>query len=196
MYRDWALHDVKGNRKYLTADERQAFFDAIPHALTDRNGREKRTFAMMLYYSGCRISEALEVTCGRIDYEGEAVQFRTLKRKKQSFRYVPLPSSFLEKLDDVHHIKDIVKKDPDKKVWDFNRKTGWSAIKAVMEKAGIEGTQATAHGLRHSFVIAHQQIKTPPHMIQKWAGWTSTQMLGIYGQALGVEERDLAKQIW
>ena len=196
MHRDWDLYDADGNRKYLTADERKRFFDAIPEALTDRNGREKRTFALMLYYSGCRISEALEVTTGRIKYEREGVVFRTLKRKKQSFRFVPLPSPFLDKLDDVHHIKDFVEKEPDKKVWSFNRKTGWSAIKSVMEKAGIKGAQATAHGLRHSFVIAHQQIKTPPHMIQEWLGWSSTQMLGVYGRAFGNEERDLASGIW
>ena len=117
MHRDWDLYDADGNRKYLTADERKRFFDAIPEALTDRNGREKRTFALMLYYSGCRISEALEVTTGRIKYEREGVVFRTLKRKKQSFRFVPLPSPFLDKLDDVHHIKDFVEKEPDKKVW-------------------------------------------------------------------------------
>jgi len=196
MIQDWDLYDAQGNRKYLTADERQRFFDAIPKALTDKNGRQKRTFAMMLYYSGCRISEALEVTCSRIEYERQGVVFRTLKRKKQSFRFVPLPYSFLDKLDDVHHIKDFVEKEPDKKVWSFNRKTGWSAIKAVMDEAGINGAQATAHGLRHSFVIAHQQIKPPPHMIQEWAGWTSTQMLGVYGRAFGEEERNLASQIW
>ena len=133
MIQDWDLYDAQGNRKYLTADERQRFFDAIPKALTDKNGRQKRTFAMMLYYSGCRISEALEVTCSRIEYERQGVVFRTLKRKKQSFRFVPLPYSFLDKLDDVHHIKDFVEKEPDKKVWSFNRKTGWSAIKAVMD---------------------------------------------------------------
>ena len=196
MHRDWDLYDAEGNRKYLTADERKRFFHAIPEALTDRNGREKRTFALMLYYSGCRISEALEVKTGRIKYDREGVVFRTLKRKKQSFRFVPLPSLFLDKLDDVHHIKDFVEKQPDKKVWSFNRKTGWSAIKSVMEKAGIKGAQATAHGLRHSFVIAHQQIKTPPHMIQEWLGWSSTQMLGVYGRAFGAEERDLASGIW
>ncbi|MEN0045675.1 MAG: site-specific integrase [Bacteroidota bacterium] len=193
MIKDWDLYDAQGNRKYLTAEERQKFYDAIPDAL----GREKRTFALMLYYSGCRISEALEVTCSRIDYDREGVVFRTLKRKKQVFRFVPLPSPFLEKLDDVHHVKDVAKKkSADNKIWSFNRKTGWSAIKSVMEKAGIEGAQATAHGLRHSFVIAHQQNKTPPHMIQEWAGWSSTQMLGVYGRAFGEEERNLASQIW
>jgi len=33
-------------------------------------------------------------------------------------------------------------------------------------------------------------------MIQQWAGWTSTEMLAVYGKALGAEERDLAEGIW
>jgi integrase len=189
---DWDLYDNQGNRKYLTAEERQRFFDAIPMALD----REKRTFALMLYYSGARISEVLALTCGRIDYEREGAVFKNLKRKNQVFRFVPLPSPFLEKLDDVHRVKDFQCKKDENLIWSFNRKTGWSAIKAVMDKAGIEGAQATAHGLRHSFVIAHQQSKTPPHMIQAWAGWTTTQMLGVYGRAFGEEERDLASSIW
>ena len=57
---EWDLYDEHGNRKYLTPEEREAFFKAIPNALD----REKRTFALMLYYSGCRISEALAVTHG------------------------------------------------------------------------------------------------------------------------------------
>lgn len=105
-------------------------------------------------------------------------------------------SPFLEKLDDVHRVKDFQSKKDDQLIWSFNRKTGWSTIKSVMDKAGIEGAQATAHGLRHSFVIAHQQNKTPPHMIQAWAGWTTTQMLGVCGRAFGEEERELASGIW
>lgn len=136
------------------------------------------------------------MTCGRIDYKRQGVVLRTLKRNKKVFRFVPLPSRFMEKLDDVHHVTDFVRKKPGKLVWPFNRQTGWNAIKAVMKKADIEGAQATAHGLRHSFVIAHQQIKTPPNMIQQWLGWASTDMLGVYGQALGEEERELAAKLW
>lgn len=62
---DWDLYDKQSKRKYLTAEERQRFFEAIPLALD----REKRTFALMLYYPGARISEVLALTCGRIDYE-------------------------------------------------------------------------------------------------------------------------------
>ena len=109
---------------------------------------------------------------------------------------MPLPDRFLEKLDDVHHIKDMVKKTPDEKLWSFGRTIGWSAIKSVMAHAGIEGAQAVPHGLRHGFVIAHQQIKTPPHMIQQWAGWRTTEMLEVYARAMGAEERELAGGIW
>lgn len=194
----WELYDAQGNRKYMTAEEREAFLNAIPGALNGHSGRIKRTFILLLYYSGCRITEALELTAGRIDYDQQGAVFRTLKRmkKKNTFRFVPLPSPFMDKLDDVHHIKDFAHKDPDRAIWNFSRQTGWRAVKDVMEHAGIKGIQATAHGLRHSFVIAHQQRKTPPHMIQAWAGWTSAQMLSVYGRVFGDEEREMAAQIW
>ena len=197
MY-DWDLYDEQGNRKYLTAVERKAFFKSITPALIDKNKRNKRTFALMLYYTGCRISEGLHITYKNIDYSRHGVVLRTLKRhtKKKIYRFVPLPEDFLIKLDDVHHVKDIIKKTPEERIWTFGRTTGWSTIKSIMEYADIEGAQATAHGLRHSFVIAHQQIKTPPQMIKQWAGWTSTDMLEIYGRALGAEERELAGGIW
>ena len=114
---DWDLYDSEGNRKYLTAEERTAFFKSITPALPDSKGRTKRTFALLLYYTGCRISEGLGVTAKNIDYSRKGVVFKTAKQrsKKVKYRFVPLPDRFLEKLDDVHHIKDIVKKTPDKK---------------------------------------------------------------------------------
>ncbi len=197
MY-NWDLYDEGGNRKYLTAAERKAFFESIAPALLHSSGRTKRTFAMLLYYTGCRISEGLNITNKNIDYVRKGVVVQTLKRrsKKKVYRFVPLPDTFLEKLDDVHYIKDMIKRQPNEKLWRFGRTTAWSVIKKVMAHADIDGAQATAHGLRHSFVIAHQQIKTPPHMIQQWAGWSSTEMLEVYGRALGAEERKLAEGIW
>ena len=152
----------------------------------------------MQYYTRCRISEGLNITAKNIDYSRKGVVIKTSKQRagKIKYRFIPLPDRFLEKLDDVHHIKDLVKKKPHQKLWMFGRTTGWSAIKKVMTQAGIEGAQAMPHGLRHGFVIAHQQIKTPPHMIKEWAGWATTEMLEVYARAMGAEERNLAKEIW
>ncbi|MEM1135017.1 MAG: site-specific integrase [Bacteroidota bacterium] len=192
---DWSLFDKYGNRKYLTLEERQQFFESVPKAL----GREQRPFALMLYWSGCRISEALAVQVGHIDYSRRGVVFKTLKRRKDVYRFVPLPDAYLEKLDDVYDIKERQKKqkkDREERIWSFNRKSGWRHIKAVMGEAEIEGVQATPKGLRHSFVIAHQQNKTPANMIQSWLGWSTPAMLGVYGAAIGQEERNLASVLW
>jgi integrase len=81
-------------------------------------------------------------------------------------------------------------------IWDFGRTTGWRVISAVMGEAGIEGVQATPKGLRHSFVIQHQELGTPEHMIQKWAGWASRDMMEVYGRAVGQEETAIAQRLW
>lgn len=71
------LFDQAGNRKYLTADERRAFLKAA-----DRAPREVRTFCHLLRFSGCRISEALALTCDRIDFANGTVTFESLKKRR------------------------------------------------------------------------------------------------------------------
>lgn len=189
---EWDLYDEDGNRKYLTLGEREQYFTSIPKTLD----RDRRTFALLLYYTGCRISEGLAVTHSRIDYAKKGVVFQTLKRRKKTFRFVPLPGHFLEKLDDVHKVKDFQKDQPKEKLWSFGRTTAWRCISNVMDEAGIVGVQATPKGLRHSFVIHHQELGTPEHMIQRWLGWASRDMIEVYGKAVGKEERALAAKLW
>src|SRR3954470_17855671 len=96
------LYDTKGSRKYLNQQERQSFEQAAKEA-----EREVRTFCLMLLYSGCRISEALELSARKIDFTSRAVVFRTLKKRgdKKVYRPVPLPDHFLDELNLVHNLK-------------------------------------------------------------------------------------------
>lgn len=195
---EYDLFDELGNRKYLTVEERQRYFESVEPALPKSLDREKRTFALLLYYTGCRISEGLGVANGHVDYSKKGVVFKTLKRRKTIYRFVPLSASFLTKLDDVHRVKDYQKErggkmDP---IWSFGRTTAWKLIKAVMDWANIEGAQATPKGLRHSFVIQHMALGTPGHMIQRWLGWASRDMMEVCGRATGAEEHDLASKLW
>ena len=88
MTNEMRLFDDIGGRLYLTAEERQAFYKA---AL--KEPRNVRTFCHMLYYTGCRISEALQLPFEKVDLSAQHVVLRTLKRRKQHFRAVPLPES-------------------------------------------------------------------------------------------------------
>jgi integrase/recombinase XerD len=192
MQEDWDLLDINGQRKYLTQSEREVYFSAIDKSLV----REKRTFALLLYYTGCRVSEATSLKFTNIDFASGCVILKTLKQRKVKFRSIPVPESFLIKLDDVHKVKDKKGNEAEGVVWGFKRRTAYSAIKKVMATADIEGKQATPKGLRHSFVIAHLMANTPQHVIQSWMGWSSTDMFAVYGKVIGMEERQLASAIW
>jgi len=57
-----SLHTVAGQRKYLTGDERARFLAAAARA-----PRETRALCLVLAWSGCRISELLELSAERVD---------------------------------------------------------------------------------------------------------------------------------
>ncbi len=70
------LFDQKGNRKYLVASERERF---LIHARESQN--EVRTFCLLLYYTGVRISEGLELHVSNVDYPSKAIVTESLKKE-------------------------------------------------------------------------------------------------------------------
>ena len=78
----------------------------------------------------------------------------------------------------------------------WSRMTGWRKIKAVMHKAGIDGTRATPKGLRHAFGIACSQKGIQLNMVQKWLGHADIKTTAIYSDAIGQEERNIAQRLW
>lgn len=185
------LYDQKGNRKYLTQNERQQFEQAAKEG-----EREIRTFCLMLLYSGCRISEALELSVKSIDFSSKAVIVRTLKKKgdKKVYRSIPLPDHFLDELNLVHNLKK--EKNKNLKIWSWARATASRKVDEVMQKANIKGIQACPKGLRHGFVITCLEKQIPLNMAQKWAGYSSLTTTAIYADALGPEERNIASRLW
>ena len=70
-------YDGTGNRKFLTADERAAFLKAA-----DKAQREVRTFCYVLHFTGCCISEALNLTCDPVDFTNGVLTFGSLKKRR------------------------------------------------------------------------------------------------------------------
>ena len=96
------LFTNNGERKYLNADELESF---IAQAIQQPRA-EVRTFCLVLAHTGCRISEALELTAKSIDVTEGAIKFRTLKqRDKIKYRSVPVPDSTLDALELVHGLR-------------------------------------------------------------------------------------------
>lgn len=186
------LFTFDGKRLYLTAHER-AEFDKTASSFDDE---QVRTFACMLLYTGCRISEALNLTYEAIDFEAGTVTIQTLKRRKVHFRLVPLPPSFLDILKIVHRPSRKNGKKPNDRLWTFSRSTAWRYIKQLMDTAKIKGNQTSPKGLRHGFGVACIEKNIPIHIVQKWMGHASPNTTTIYLQVTGQEERGFAERLW
>jgi len=189
------LHTAEGERKYLTASEREVFLREA-----DRAERQVRTLCMTLAYAGCRLSEALALTLDRVDLTAGVVTFESLKKRKTGvFRSVPVPPTLLEALDMVHGVREGQGKrgrGRGVRLWPWSRMTGWRAVHAVMVAAKLDGPHASPKGLRHGFGVAAVTAGIPLNLVQKWLGHAQLSTTAIYADAVGAEEKDIASRMW
>lgn len=182
------MFDRQGSRKYLNETERRAFLRAAER----EPDISRRAFCLALFYTGCRISEALNLTVERIDGAQKCVVFETLKRRRRGeFRAVPVPEGLMTLLAKIQPDGD-----PSQHVWKFSRPTAYRAIKECMKQAGVTGGMASPKGLRHGFAVACIAKNIPLTMLQKWLGHARLETTAIYLGVTGDEERDLARRLW
>jgi integrase/recombinase XerD len=182
------LYDGLGRRKYLTPGERADFLRAAESAR-----RDVWTFCATLAHTGCRISEALALTAGRVDLAAGVLVFESLKkRRKGLYRAVPVPGAFLNTLKAVHRLDAPA----DTRLWKWSRTTGWRRVREVMEAASIRGLCASPKGVRHGFGIKAVTSEVPLNMAQKWLGHARLATTAIYTDAIGPEELRIAERMW
>ena len=141
-------------------------------------------------FTGARISKVLALTVARIDTADAAVIFETLKRrKKQVFRAVPVPCSLFPLLATHGAGKQ-------GRIWLWGRTTAWKIVKSVMREAGIAECPCKPRALRHAFAVEAGQKGVPLNVVQRWLGHARIEMTAIYANALGDEERELARRVW
>jgi len=86
------MFDREGNRKYLNWPEREAFLRVVQK----EPDLARKAFCLTLFHTGCRITEALNLTADRVDRSEQSLVFETLKRRKRGhFRSVPVPETLL-----------------------------------------------------------------------------------------------------
>ena len=189
------LHTADGARKYLTAGERDGFLRQAELA-----DRQVRTLCMTLAYAGCRLSEALALTVDRVDLAAGALVFESLKKRRTGiYRAVPAPPALLETLNKVHGIRELQGqrgKGRGVRLWPWSRTTGWHAVHAMMAAAELDGLYASPKGLRHGFGVAAVSGGIPLNLVQRWLGHAQLTTTAIYADAVGTEEKDIARRMW
>lgn len=181
---DWQVHDQHGRRKYLNGAERARFLQAA-----DRHDPAIRALCYVLAFTGCRVSEALALTCEHLDTELLRLRFRTLKRRRTVYRFIPVPTVVVELLAALPATAN-------GPFWPMHRGTAWRHISAVMHGAGISGPMACCRGLRHAYGIQAVTKGVPPTVLQRLLGHADIATTLIYVDAVGIEERGLVERMW
>ncbi|MEJ8563299.1 tyrosine-type recombinase/integrase [Yoonia sp. GPGPB17] len=138
-----------------------------------------------------KLSEARELTLGAIQSEEQIISIRTLKKRdKHHVREMPVPQLLINELEKLPTTL------PDKRLWPINRITAYRWIKAIMNEAGVVGPQASPKGLRHGYGIHATSCGIQIHLLKKWMGHTSIKTTAIYANAVGEEEKAIARRMW
>ncbi|CAO3376388.1 hypothetical protein [Azospirillum argentinense] len=189
-----SLHTAAGEHKYLTAEERTRFLAAADRALA-----EARALCLTLAWSGARISEVLELTPNRVDLDGGALTFRSLKKRSATpaFWTVPVPPRVVEVLDLVFRVRQRRgTRRGDEPMFAMHRATAWRQVKAVLERAGITGAAARPKSFWHALGGAAVGTGVTLNMVQRWLGHAQLSTTSLYAGAVGEEERATACRLW
>jgi integrase/recombinase XerD len=189
------LFTPEGQRLYCTPQERENFLREAQKA-----SPQVRTFCETLAYTGCRISEALELVPRQIDLDGHTVTFRSLKKRRDDvYRLVPVPEAYLDALNIAFNLRQTIKhkRKAEQRLWSWSRPHAYVIVRDVMIKAGIaDGPHRTAKGLRHAFGVNAVTKSIPLNMLCKWMGHADIKTTAIYANAIGQEERSIAQAMW
>jgi len=194
-----SLHTFAGERKYLNEAELKRFYKAL-RVLTNP---KERTFVEFVYWTGCRVCEALSMTLRQMLFEDRRAVIRSAKKRGESkdkiYRVVPLPRDYFIRLRmayDVYAHSGKEWQDSILKIWTFSRTTAWRLVKRVMRAAGISGIRACYRGLRHSRAVKWSLDKMPLNKIKDWLGHESIATTEIYLNTMGAEDHMLAARSW
>ena len=180
-----SLHTKNGERKYLNEDERSRFIGCAK-----RQDNSVKMLCLVLVLSGCRLTEALNLSRADILSAENAILIRSLKKRdKIIYQQIPLPHGIITGLL-------VLGKKRQNMIFPWKRTQALSHIKRVMQEVDIDGIRATARGLRHTFGAHGIHCGVPLTLLQRWFGHYSIETTAIYTQILGPEERAVAKKMW
>jgi len=185
------LYGRGGARLYVNEAERRRFL-ATARGLP----APQRSLCLVLAMTGCRLSEALELTGRSVQREPATIAIRSLKKRRSDhMRELPVPIWLVDQIT-TDHADAFALTSNDRPLFAMSRSTAWRHVKQVMARSHIRGAQATAKGLRHGFGVHALQAGVPLNLLQKWLGHTDIAITAIYGNAVGPEERTIAQRMW
>lgn len=164
---------------YLTREEIKLMIEAVQGRKKDRD----RILIILLYQTGLRISEALNLTPRHIGMnKGNAVLFVTGKGRKP--RMVACPNNLANKLKSYAYDRNL---GLDERIFNINRFRAWQIIDRAAKDAGIH-KRVYPHLMRHSDAIERLRQTGNPKALQLHLGHSTLTMTMRYVSTLTAED--------
>jgi site-specific recombinase XerD len=158
---------------------RQEEADAVLATLAPESARG--TLVRFLWQAGPRLSEALGVTAGDIDFGQGVVRVRTLKRRSISpiYRLVPIQVDLQGLLArHVAHLRPV----PTDLLWPWTRQHVWKWLHDAMQAAGVPAERCHPHSWRHGLAVNLIRQGVPMPIVQQQLGHASITTTAGYAQ--------------
>ena len=189
---------VKTERKLpqvLTSKEVELFLEQ-PEC-TDLKGYRDRAMLELLYATGIRVSELIELDVDDLNLPGGVLKCFSKGRE----RIIPLYSTAIRALAEyINDIRPQLVDSPDETALFVNmngermsRQGFWKLIKYYQEKAGIQ-KDITPHTLRHSFAAHLLENGADLRSIQEMLGHADISSTQIYPRLLNQKIKDVYKK--
>lgn len=187
-----SLYSISGERKYLNRDERRRLLAQIETLDPD-----KCLFALVLAWTGARVSEVLALTANSFQVNAGIVTIETLKQRVYRAREIPISSKLMKRIEQHFDLRAL-QGSPfgSKRLWPFCRQTAWRFIKRACASIQIMGRRASPRGLRHAFGVRAMQQRIPMPLAQRWMGHARLSSTAIYMSVCGPDELAFAEQFW
>ena len=172
---------------YWTAEQVQRLLDALASA----NRHQARTAALIMWRTGLRVSEVLELEWRDLDYQGEPATLLVRRSKTRKARTVRLHGELVQLFTNWP-----ANRTPRDKVVDISMRSALRHIADAVVASGLDqetpGTgkrRPGAHSLRHSAARHWLMVgKVPLNVVSQWLGHANVQVtLRVYLPIVGAD---------
>lgn len=114
------------------------------------DAERERAWIRFLWLTGARISEARAALVSDVDFGAKVVNLRTLKRRRDERRAVPLPAEFIGELGVMCGRLRLARDAP---LWPWQNRRAYGIVRGALLLAGVEPERAHPHALRHGHAM-------------------------------------------
>lgn len=142
----------------------------------------------MLWQTGARLSEMLDVKVRDVDLNICSISIRTLKRKRKPRRVLPIKPEMTGPIAE-HIVKNRLEREDI--LFDIKQRRAQQIIEKAVLKAGFERERAHPHTFRHSFAVncLLQTQPVPLTVLKEWLGHSNISSTLIYTKILARDSR-------